>query len=150
MFWQVLLTHFLNVQHVTNQLVSVKFVILLQMSKISVKKWNESPYYEETTWLDLMTHFFNVQYVTNQLVSVKFGFLLHLSKTPVKKWNERPNFEEISWLDLMIHFLKPNSWSVSNLLFCFISLRSLSKHEMKVKTLKKSLGWIWWRLLKVN
>ena len=55
--------HHLNVQSRIKQLVSVKFVILLQLSKISVKASKENPYYEETTWLVLMTHFLNVQYV---------------------------------------------------------------------------------------
>ena len=35
---------------------------------------------------------------------------------------------------------------MSNLLFCFNCQRSLSKNEMKVQTLKKPLGWIFWRI----
>ena len=95
---------FFNVQYVTNQLVSVKLVILLYLSEMPGKTWNKSPYYKENSWLDLITHFLNVQYVTNQLL-------------------------------------------VSNLVFCFISQRPLTKHEMKDQTLKKSHGWIWWYIL---
>ena len=76
--WLALMTHFLSVQYVIKQLGSVKFVILLHLSKISIKTFKESPYFEGITWLALMTQFLNVQYVIKQLVSVKFVILLHL------------------------------------------------------------------------
>ena len=42
---------------------TIRFVILLQLFKISVKTSKESPHFEETTWLVLKTHSLNVQYV---------------------------------------------------------------------------------------
>ena len=65
------MAHFLNIHKGINQLVSFKFVILIQFSKMYVKISKAIPYFEETTWLVLMTHFLNVQYVIRWLFSVQ-------------------------------------------------------------------------------
>ena len=86
-------------------LVDVKFVNLFQLSKISVKTLNESPYLDWTTWLAFLKHFLSVQYIIKQLVSVKFVILLQLLKISVRVSNEIPYFDWTTWLALSPHFL---------------------------------------------
>ena len=125
-----------NVQYVMKQLVSVKFVILLQLSKISVKTFKESPYFEGTTWLVLMTHFLNVQYVMKQLVGVKFVILFQLSKISVKTSKESPYFKGTTWLVLMTHFLNVQYVMKQLVIVNFVILFQLSK--ISVITSKES------------